>query len=69
MVRRVSDPIVIPLPFNPPSEELFKLIASLGEMREDLMQVGFSEWGREELLALSELTPLQIDRLLTRGRL
>lgn len=54
------------LPFEPPSKELFELLAWYEHA---VYERPAFEFQHEELKAFGELTPLQVDRLLTRGRL
>lgn len=57
------------IPFQEPSPQLFELLKFLEEAHRDLYRVCQFEFSRTELYGLSELTPMQVDRLLTRGRL
>lgn len=57
------------IPFKEPSPQLFELLRLLAEVHQDLYRVCQFEFQHEELYALTELIPIQVDRLLTRGRL
>lgn len=51
------------IPFQPPHPELLELFRFLDEMREAF--AGLTEFNREELYGFGELTPRQVDKLLT----
>lgn len=57
------------IPFQEPSPQLFELLEFLEESRWQLAHVCQFEFSRTELYGLGELTTLQVDRLLTCGRL
>lgn len=54
-------------PFQPPSQELLDMLAWLHEAQLSMLEC--MEFNTEELYAMGELTPRQIDTLLTRGRI
>lgn len=57
------------IPYLEPSPQLFELLEFLEEARWQLAHVCQFEFQHTELYGLGELTPLQVDRLLTWGKL
>ena len=67
--RQIVTERIEAIPFQEPSPQLFELLEFLEEAHQDLYRWCQFEFTREELYGLGELTPLQVDRLLTRGAL
>lgn len=65
---RVYEEVPVP-PFQPPAQELLDTLAWLNEAQLSLYECMAFDYGHEELHALGELTPLQVDSLLARGTL
>lgn len=56
-------------PFQPPSQELLDMLHWLNEAQSNFYECMRVEFNTQELYALGELTPRQVDTLLTRGTL
>lgn len=62
--------VIEPLPFTPPSQELLDALHALEEHQREMDRIcAWVKWQHEELCALVELTPLQVQSMLERGRL
>lgn len=65
--------LIKPLPFTPPSQELLDALHALEEHQRALDRItgicAWVEWQGADLCALVELTPLQVQSMLERGRL
>lgn len=55
------------IPFQPPSPEMLELLRACEEFQRKMERVcGYIWWQSEELRSFGELTPGQVDRLLSR---